>query len=303
MEISYDETMFTKADHLYKILNDIDLGGKQVALPVNATLSFEGGRILNGSLVLSNTLILGATTLEDVFVNVTLTSTYRPGQVLQSKKNQKVYYSDENGALVALAAKFRWNNDVIQISYDNGESWTNFSPVIGNGSVFAGIADTTEGITSPKEGGLYLIGTTEAGLAMYLYTASTWKKVGDFNTTPVGLVNTFGASEAVAISQNSITKAISEINISDFAGNSEVASLEAAIQLVPEALRKQALKITFIQKTAGPQTWQFVDSDVAANFLKSYYWRRIDADNVYDGGTAYSLYGGARHIDGGKANG
>lgn len=49
-----DITSFTRSNFTYKIIKDIDLQGETLTLPANCTLDFQGGSIVNGSIVAPN---------------------------------------------------------------------------------------------------------------------------------------------------------------------------------------------------------------------------------------------------------
>lgn len=49
---------FNKSNVIYRINNDIDLGGETLTIPANCTLDFQGGgSIINGTIIGNNTII------------------------------------------------------------------------------------------------------------------------------------------------------------------------------------------------------------------------------------------------------
>ena len=50
---------FNRANVIYKITKDIDLGGETLTIPENCTLDFQGGGISNGMVVFNNTKLVG----------------------------------------------------------------------------------------------------------------------------------------------------------------------------------------------------------------------------------------------------
>ena len=51
------QALFTKANQIYKITKDIDLGGGTLTIPEGCTLDFQGGSIREGTIYFSNTLL------------------------------------------------------------------------------------------------------------------------------------------------------------------------------------------------------------------------------------------------------
>lgn len=77
------QAIFTKANKIYKIKNDIDLGGSTLTLPAGCTLDFQGGVIMNGTLVGNGTKIAAnsikifeALVLSGVFYNKSLKTSW-----------------------------------------------------------------------------------------------------------------------------------------------------------------------------------------------------------------------------------
>jgi hypothetical protein len=52
------QTDFDSSDTIYVIQYEFDLQGKTITIPNNSILSFEGGKFVNGDIVLNDTMIL-----------------------------------------------------------------------------------------------------------------------------------------------------------------------------------------------------------------------------------------------------
>lgn len=66
---------FTKTNHIYKIVDHIDLQGETLTMPVNCTLDFQGGSFSNGTIIGSNTKIKAG--LQKIFnTDITLSGTW-----------------------------------------------------------------------------------------------------------------------------------------------------------------------------------------------------------------------------------
>ena len=64
------QSRFNRANVIYKIVNDIDLGNAVLTIPTGCTLDFAGGSIINGELVGNNTKIISG--LQKIFNNITI---------------------------------------------------------------------------------------------------------------------------------------------------------------------------------------------------------------------------------------
>ena len=66
---------FNKSNVIYRINNDIDLGGETLTIPANCTLDFQGGSFINGTIIGSNTKIKAG--LQKIFnSDIILTGTW-----------------------------------------------------------------------------------------------------------------------------------------------------------------------------------------------------------------------------------
>ena len=63
------QNMFYKSDTIYKITNDINLGGSTLTIPSDCTLDFQGGSFSNGTITFSNTTIV-ANSSNYIFKNI-----------------------------------------------------------------------------------------------------------------------------------------------------------------------------------------------------------------------------------------
>lgn len=79
---------FDRTNVIYKITKDIDLGHGVLTIPKGCTLDFQGGSIINGTLILNNTLIIQ----QDIenHITATINGTYKEGQVLYDSVLKKM---------------------------------------------------------------------------------------------------------------------------------------------------------------------------------------------------------------------
>lgn len=82
------QNKFNKPNVIYKITKDIDLEGGILTIPEGCTLDFQGGSIINGTLILNNTLIIQ----QDIenHITATINGTYKEGQVLYDSVLKKM---------------------------------------------------------------------------------------------------------------------------------------------------------------------------------------------------------------------
>ena len=73
---------FNKENTIYKIVHDIDLEGETLTIPSGCTLDFQGGKIINGTIQLSNTKILPNGCNISDYITTTITGNYAVGQCL-----------------------------------------------------------------------------------------------------------------------------------------------------------------------------------------------------------------------------
>lgn len=71
---------FSSTNHIYKITNDIDLGGSSLTIPKGCTIDFQGGNFKNGELILDGTRILPNGF--PLNMEVTISGTYAVGQCI-----------------------------------------------------------------------------------------------------------------------------------------------------------------------------------------------------------------------------
>lgn len=83
-----DQSKFSKPNMIYKITKDIDLNNCILTIPAGCTLDFHGGSIINGTLILNNTLIIQ----QDIenHITATINGTYKEGQVLYDSVLKKM---------------------------------------------------------------------------------------------------------------------------------------------------------------------------------------------------------------------
>ena len=76
------KTGFTKQNFIYKIMSDIDLQGEEITIPSGCTLDFQGGKIINGTIILTDTKILPFGCNISEYISANIKGTYRKGQML-----------------------------------------------------------------------------------------------------------------------------------------------------------------------------------------------------------------------------
>lgn len=82
------QNRFNKPNTIYKVTKDITLSGGTLTIPEGCTLDFQGGSIINGTLILNNTLIIQ----QDIenHITATINGTYKEGQVLYDSVLKKM---------------------------------------------------------------------------------------------------------------------------------------------------------------------------------------------------------------------
>lgn len=85
-----DQKAIDKPNTIYIIKNDFCLYGKTVSVPEGCTLDFQGGHILNGTLVLNKTKIKGTVGSVYDYLKCTVAGTFCDGQL--SYENNKMCY-------------------------------------------------------------------------------------------------------------------------------------------------------------------------------------------------------------------
>lgn len=84
---------FLRANKTYKVVGDLDLNGTQVIVPEGCTIDFSrGGTISNGVFSLTNTRLLpqGLNLREYILEGVTITGTYKEGQIVYDSAIKKM---------------------------------------------------------------------------------------------------------------------------------------------------------------------------------------------------------------------
>lgn len=76
------QEMISQPNTVYIIEYDFDLDGKQISLPENTTLWFQGGSINNGSIYMNRAAVLGAFEFADMGSNLTMIGHFNTGQVM-----------------------------------------------------------------------------------------------------------------------------------------------------------------------------------------------------------------------------
>lgn len=78
---------------IYRIIGDVDLEGNTVTVVNNCTIDFQGGKIINGTIVLTNTRILPSGCNISEYISANIQGSYKEGQVLYDPalKKQKLW--------------------------------------------------------------------------------------------------------------------------------------------------------------------------------------------------------------------
>lgn len=73
---------FESANMIYKITRDINLEGETLTIPSGCTLDFQGGKITNGTVQLTNTKVLPNGCNISNYITATIAGNYAVGQCL-----------------------------------------------------------------------------------------------------------------------------------------------------------------------------------------------------------------------------
>lgn len=83
------QNSFVRDNTIYIIQYDFDLDGKNIIIPSNCTLAFEGGSLNNGTITVDNTLIQGVANFKDVGTNITINKgSFRLGQIIEMESGE-----------------------------------------------------------------------------------------------------------------------------------------------------------------------------------------------------------------------
>ena len=83
------QNRFNSANRIYKITTDINLGHGVLTIPSSCTLDFQGGRITNGTVQLTNTKVLPNGYDISGYITATIIGNYATGQCLYDKSLNK----------------------------------------------------------------------------------------------------------------------------------------------------------------------------------------------------------------------
>lgn len=111
-----------------------------------------------------------------------------------------------------IAAWFRWENNTIQISRDNKNTWSDLSPEFTTSLAIEKYVKTTSELPENiKVGTIYMVGPINDKYHLYVFTHEGWKDNGEFNGLPIGLVQELGNSKTEAVSQDLLTREIQNV--------------------------------------------------------------------------------------------
>lgn len=102
------QEMINKTNTIYIIQYDYDLNNKEINIPENCTLDFQGGSLKNGTIVLNNTLI--SANLYQIFHNIT-TKGYSPSECQVEWFGAKSYSR--------INTNFTYSSDAIQDAFNS----------------------------------------------------------------------------------------------------------------------------------------------------------------------------------------
>lgn len=74
--------MFDKSNKIYKVTRDIDLEGSTVNIPMDCVLDFQGGKITNGTIQLTDTKVLPNGCNISDYITAIIIGNYAVGQCL-----------------------------------------------------------------------------------------------------------------------------------------------------------------------------------------------------------------------------
>lgn len=149
------QNRFNKNSVIYKITKDIDLGNGVLTIPVGCTLDFQGGSIINGTIVGNNTTILAG--LTTIFTTIVLQGSFKNGEFESSwfgvdvtKSNNSPYLqSTIDNALAVGVNKVKLPSGTINIDapiliYGSGNyNNLNYTELIGKGMNVTTLNKTT----------------------------------------------------------------------------------------------------------------------------------------------------------------
>lgn len=75
---------------IYRIIYNFDLDGTTLTLPANCILDFQGGKIVNGTIILNDTIIRNVEGDISTVITSTITGTYGEGQILYDSTLKKM---------------------------------------------------------------------------------------------------------------------------------------------------------------------------------------------------------------------
>ena len=84
------QSRFNSANKIYKITQDISLGHGVLTIPSGCTLDFQGGKITNGTLALTNTKVLPQGCNISDYITATISGNYKEGQMLYDGSLKKM---------------------------------------------------------------------------------------------------------------------------------------------------------------------------------------------------------------------
>lgn len=182
-------------------------------------------------------------------------------------RNNKIEYSYDDKLWVEvsdyLAAYFRFQDNKIQITKDSVR-WDDLSDRFGRFKILDYKNTAADLPSQASQGDMYMVGTS-APYTLYIKNATYWIDSGNFLGLSVEIVDTLGDNHQLAVSQYGITDHIMEYNVSNHftnATNTHDHSPVEVIKLVPAAIRKYGLKVSFITKL------NFIKDTVESSKLK-----------------------------------
>jgi len=209
------QSMLQWSNTIYIVRYDYDLQKATIEIPDNCELVFDGGKISNGKVILTNTLVRPFGHITD-YIQAEISGNYKEGQILYDKK-EKVLQVWTGTMWRNFIYQVRHYDNKLQISYDNGNTWVDITPKFENNLHIAGYYSSLSDLpTNAIIGTVYGVGpaTNESGnpsYRFYVYDGTQWVDNGSFTSLSAGVVQETGDSETEVMSQKAVSAKLSDL--------------------------------------------------------------------------------------------
>lgn len=209
------QSMLQWSNTIYIVRYDYDLQKATIEIPDNCELVFDGGKISNGKVILTNTLVRPFGHITD-YIQAEISGNYKEGQILYDKK-EKVLQVWTGTMWRNFIYQVRHYDNKLQISYDNGNTWVDITPKFENNLHIAGYYSSLSDLpTNAIIGTVYGVGpaTNESGnpsYRFYVYDGTQWVDNGSFTSLSAGVVQETGDSETEVMSQKAVSTKLSDL--------------------------------------------------------------------------------------------